>query len=90
MQPSKKADCVRVILGKIQVTKETLPLSVDPRIHQTIDIIIVDIPEAHGMWLSRDWLENIKGYFATDWSHLWLPYNVRSNQINIVREPYLK
>ena len=42
------------------------------------------------MWLRRDWSENIKGYFATDWSHLWLPYNGRPNWTKIVREPYMK
>ena len=31
-----------------------LRLSADPRIHQTIDIVIVDIPETYGMWLSWD------------------------------------
>ena len=43
-----------------------LNLSIDPRIHQNIDIVIADIPEAYGMWLRRDWSENPKGYFATD------------------------
>ena len=52
-----------------------LRLSEDPWIHQTIDIVIADILETYGMWLSWDWLEKIKGYFATDWSHLWLPLN---------------
>ena len=52
-----------------------LRLSGDPRIHQTIDIVIADIPETYGMWQSQDWSEKLKGYFATDWSHLWLPLN---------------
>ena len=29
-----------------------LRLSVDPEIHQTIVIVVVDIPETYGMWLS--------------------------------------
>ena len=29
-----------------------LRLSTDPQIHQTINIVIEDIPEAYGMWLS--------------------------------------
>ena len=32
----------------------------------------------------------MKGYFAIDWSHLWLPYNGRPNQIKINREPLMK
>ena len=52
-----------------------LRLSADPWIHQTIDIVIADILETYGMWLSRDWSEKLKGYFAIDWSHLWLPLN---------------
>ena len=50
-----------------------LKLSVDPHIHQTINIVIPNILETYGMWLSRDWSEKLKGY--TDWSHLWLPLN---------------
>ena len=67
-----------------------LTLSVDPRIHQTIDIVVAHIPEAYGMWLTRNWLEKCKGCFSTDWSHLWLPYLGRPNKSKIMREPYLK
>ena len=38
-----------------------LILFADPQIHQTIDIVIADIPETYGMWLSQDWLEKLKG-----------------------------
>ena len=47
-------------------------LSSNPKVHQFIDIIVVDIPKLYGMFLSRDWSEHLHGYFATDWSHLWL------------------
>ena len=67
-----------------------LTIYVDLRIHHIIDIVIAEIPESYGMWLSRFWSKKLKGYFATDWSHLWLPYNGKPNQINIVREPYMK
>jgi hypothetical protein len=33
---------------------------------QVIDITVVDIPEAYGLLLSRDWSENLNGYFSTD------------------------
>ena len=67
-----------------------LTLSVDPRIHQTIDIVVAHIPKAYGMWLTRNWLEKCKGCFSTDWSHLWLPYLGRPNKTKIMREPYMK
>jgi hypothetical protein len=65
-------------------------LSSNPKVHQIIDIIIVDIPEVYGLFLSRDWSEQLHGYFATDWSHLWLPENGQPNKIRINRERYLK
>jgi ribonuclease HI len=65
-------------------------LSSNPKVHQVIDIIVVDIPEVYGMFLSRDWLEQLHGYFATDWSHLWLQENGKPNKIRVNRERYLK
>ena len=41
-------------------------LSSNSKVHQTIDVIVVVIPEAYGMILSRDWLEKLNGYFATN------------------------
>ncbi|MDO5304887.1 MAG: reverse transcriptase-like protein, partial [bacterium] len=76
------------VLGEL---KEVLiRLSSDPRVHQIIDIIVADIPEVYGLFLSRDWSKKLNGYFATDWSHLWLPYNGRPNSIKIDRENYMK
>jgi hypothetical protein len=65
-------------------------LSSNPKVHQVIDIIVVDIPEVYGMFLSRDWSEQLHGYFATDWSHLWLPENDKPNKIRVNHERYLK
>ena len=50
-------------------------LVVEERVCQFIDIMVVDIPEAYGLILSREWFSKLDGYFATDWSHLWFPYN---------------
>jgi hypothetical protein len=47
-------------------------LSSNPKVHQVIDIIVVDIPEVYGIFLSKDWSEQLHGYFVTNWSHLWL------------------
>ena len=64
--------------------------SSNPKVHQVIDIIVVDILEFYGFFLSRDWSEQLHGYFATDWSHLWLPKNGKPNRIKVNREHYLK
>ena len=32
-----------------------IQLSSNPKVHQTIDIVVVDIPEAYGVILSIDW-----------------------------------
>jgi hypothetical protein len=65
-------------------------LSSNPKVHQVIDIIVVDIPKVYGLFLSRDWSDQLHGYFATDWPHLWLPENGKSNKIKVNRERYLK
>jgi ribonuclease HI len=65
-------------------------LSSNPKVHQVIDIIVVDIPEVYGLFLSRDWSEQLHGYFATDWSHLWLPENDKPNKIKVNCDRYLK
>ena len=52
--------------------------------------MVVDIPEAYGLILSRDWYAKLNGYFATDWSHLWLPYKSSRNQIKVMRESHMK
>ena len=55
-----------------------------------MNIVVADVPETYGMWLSRDWTEKLKGYFATGWSHLWIPYNGRPNHIKTNTEPFMK
>ena len=52
--------------------------------------MIADILETYGMWQSQDWSEKLKGYFATDWSHLWLPLNEQPNKLKLDREPFMK
>jgi hypothetical protein len=65
-------------------------IATHPKFVQVIDIIIVDIPEAYGLLLSRDWSEKLNRYFSTDWAHLWLPLKGYKNMIIIDRERYLK
>ena len=65
-------------------------LSSNSKVHQTIGIIVGDIPEAYGVILRRDWLVKFNIYFETDWSHLWLPYKGQPNKIKVQRECYMK
>ena len=65
-------------------------LSSNDKVCQVIDIVVVDIPKAYGLVLSRDWSTKLNGYFSLDWSHLWLPYKGSPNQIKILREPHMK
>ena len=65
-------------------------LSSNDKVCQVIDIVVVDILKAYGIVLSRDWSAKLNGYFASDWSHLWLPYKGILNQIKIMREPHMK
>ena len=48
-------------------------LSANEKICQYIDIVVADIPDVYGLVLNRDWSARLNGYFASDWSHLWLP-----------------
>lgn len=59
-------------IGELQYV--TIWLYQDGRVHQCINIIFVGIPEAYVLLLSKDWYSKLNGYFATDWSHIWLPY----------------
>ena len=65
-------------------------LSSNDKVCQFIEVVVADIPEAYGLVLSRDWSEKLSGYFASNWSHLWLPYKGRPNQIKVLREPHMK
>ena len=65
-------------------------LSSNDKVCQVIDIVAADILDAYGLVLSRDWSAKLNGYFASDWSHLWLPYKGSPNQIKILREPHMK
>ena len=49
-------------------------LSANEKICQYIDIVVADMPDGYGIILNRDWSVRLKGYFASDWSHLWLPH----------------
>lgn len=94
IEPQKYVvNIVQLDRTKVQVLGEinsvTIRLSADPRVVQGIDILIVDIPEFYGLILSKDWSEKLHGYISTDWSHMWLPYKGKPNQIKIDREKHM-
>ena len=95
VQPQKFA--VRIVqLDRSQVevigelNQVTIRFSSNPKVCQVIDILVADIPEFYGLILSMDWSEKLHGYFSTDWSHMWLPYNGKPNQIKVERELHQK
>ena len=76
------------VVGEIK--NVLIRLSANNKICQLIDIMVADTPDGYGLILNRDWFARLKGYFASDWSHLWLPLKGTPNQIKILREPYMK
>ena len=54
-------------------------LSANEKICQYIDIVVPDIPDAYRLVLNRDWPAKLNGYFASYWSHLWLPHKESPN-----------
>jgi hypothetical protein len=56
-----------------------ISLAYEPRVHQFIDIVMVDIREIYGLLLRRHWLAKLQGYFSTEWYHMWLPYKGKPN-----------
>ena len=60
--------------------------SLNTKVHQTIDIIVVNILGAYGVIVSRDWSVKLNGYFVTDWSHLWIPYKGKPKRIKFEHE----
>ena len=81
----------RIVVKVIGEMEDVLiRLSVDERVCQYIDIVVVDIPDAYGLVLSKDWSARLEGYFASNWSHLWFPFKGCPNQIKVLREPQMK
>ena len=58
-------------------------MAAKPQYTQVIDIVVVDIPEAYGMLLSRDWSAKLNGYFSTNWSHLLLPQKGKGDMLSV-------
>ena len=73
-----------------QMEDVLIRLASNDKVCQVINIMVADIPDTYGLVLSIDWSAKLNGYFASYWSHLWLPYKGSPNQIKIMREPHMK
>ena len=60
------------------------------KVHQTIDVTVVENTEDYGVILSRYWYAKFNDYISTDWSHLWFPYKGHPNKIKVEQEHYMK
>jgi hypothetical protein len=76
------------VIGELKYVM--IKIATHPKFVQVIDIIVVDILEAYGLLLSRDWSEKLNRYFSTEWAHLWFPLKGHTNMIRTDRERYLK
>ena len=69
---SQIAQLDRTNVGVVAEMKYVLVrIACNPSVFQIIDIVIADIPDAYGLFLSRDWSQQLNGFFATNWSTLW-------------------
>ena len=78
---------VRVL---VEMKDVLIRIACNPSVFQIIDIVVANIPDAYGIFLSRDWYQQLNGFFTTNWSTLCFPKNGKENQIKISREIDLK
>ena len=90
----RKTNIIQLDRSQVKVFGELkdviIQLSSNSKVHQAIDIIVVDIPKAYGVILRRDWSAKMNKYFSIDWSHLWLPYKAQPNKIKVERKNYMR
>ena len=51
---------------------------------------MLDILETYGILLRKEWKKPLRGWFAMDFTQLWLPWKGLNNQIKIDAEQKLK
>ena len=69
------------VIGELKYVM--IMMDTHPKFIQVIDIIVIDIPEAYELLLSRYWSKKLNGYFTSDWDHLWFPLKGHTNMIRI-------
>ena len=60
-----------------------IQMAAKPQYTQVIDIVVVNILEAYGMLLSRDWSAKLNEYFSTNCSHLLLPQKGKGDMLRV-------
>jgi hypothetical protein len=83
----RKTNIIQLDRSHVKIVAELkdvlILLSSNSKVHQKINVIVVDIPEAYGVILSIDWSAKMNGYFVTNLSHLWLTYEGHPNKIKV-------
>ena len=89
-----KKKMIQLDISHVKVFEELkdvlIHLSSNSKVHQIIDIIVVDILEDYGVILRRYWSAKMNNYVIIDWSHLWLPYKGTPNKIKVELKCYMK
>ena len=44
-------------------------IACNPSVFQIIDIVVADIPDTYGLFLSRDWSQQLNGFFPRIGQH---------------------
>jgi len=65
-------------------------LSVYPDIMVVMDIVVVDVPDAWGMLLSRKWASDLGGSIQMNWSYAMIPSPRGDGFVRLNREPERK
>jgi len=65
-------------------------LSVYPDIMIVMDIVVVDVPDAWGMLLSRKWAFDLEGSIQMNWSYAMIPSPRGDGFVRLNREPERK
>jgi ribonuclease HI len=65
-------------------------LSVYPDIMIVMDIVVVDVPDAWGMLLSRKWASDLGGSIQMNWSYAMIPSPRGDGFVRLNREPERK
>lgn len=67
----------------VQLKDVLIHVSSNVWVHQTLDIIVVDILESYGVIPSRDWSVEPNRYLTWDRYHLSLSYKGQPNKIKV-------
>jgi hypothetical protein len=60
-----------------------------PHIDIKMDVIVIDVPDAWGMLLSRKWVATLGGYLSMDLTHACIP--MRDGTFNdLYSQPFMK